>query len=141
MLAGSSSQPAEGVKGRDSLVDGQHESNSLAPKGKFAGDASASKAVSTEEEGSPSPEAPAVPKGQRGKRSSRKRAASVLWGSPAANDSSAPAHHALLEPRSHEPAAPVTEAKLEDTLDNDEAIARALAGAFSKTNLCAVHPN
>jgi hypothetical protein len=131
MLAGSSSQPAEGVKGRDTPADGQHESNNLAPKEKLAGGASASKAVSSKEEGLPSPEALAIPKGQRGKRSSRKRAASVLWGSPAPDDSSAQAHHALSEPRCHEPAAPVVEAKLEDTLDNDEAIARALAGAFS----------
>ena len=131
MLAGSSSQPAEGVKGSDNLANGQHESNNFAPEEKLAGGASASKAVSTGEEGSPSPEVPAIPKGQRGKRSSRKRAASVLWGSPAPDDSSVPAHHALSEPRSHEAAAPVVEAKLEDTLDNDEAIARALAGAFS----------
>lgn len=134
MLAGSSSQPAESVKIRDTPADGQHERKILAPKERLEGGPSASKAVSTEEEGSPSPEAPAIPKGQRGKRSSRKRAASVLWGSPAPDDSSAPAHHALSEPRIHKPAAPVAEAKLEDMLDNDEAIARALAGPFSKTD-------
>ncbi len=80
------------------------------------------------DEGLPSPEAPTVPKGQRGKRSSRKRAASVLWGSSDAEERSAPAGKAESPAGVDHSAAPAPEAKPEDILNNDEAIARALAG-------------
>lgn len=83
------------------------------------------------DEGVASPEAPAVPKGQRGKRSSRKRAASVLWGSSDAEDRSAPAGRSEAVAGMDASAAPVPAAKPEDTLDNDAAIARALAGESS----------
>lgn len=73
-------------------------------------------------------ESPAVPKCQRGKRSTRKRAASVAWGSSDLDDSSSSAQKAESAPREKAAAAPAAEAKPEDMLDNDEAIARALAG-------------
>ena len=86
---------------------------------------SPARAAAALDEGVSSPEAPTVPKGQRGKRSSRKRAASVLWGSSDAEERSAPAGKAESVDHS---AAPAPEAKPEDILNNDEAIARALAG-------------
>jgi len=73
-------------------------------------------------------ESPAVPKCQRGKRSTRKRAASVAWGSSDLDDSSSSAQKAESAPREEGAAAPAAEAKPEDMLDNDEAIAKALAG-------------
>ena len=85
-------------------------------------------AVAALDEGVSSPEAPTVPKGQRGKRSSRKRAASVLWGSSDAEERSAPAGRRESAAGAEHPAAPAPEAKPEDILNNDEAIARALAG-------------
>ena len=82
-------------------------------------------------EGVASPEAPAIPRGQRGKRSSRKRAASVLWGSSDAEERSAPAGRSESVAGVETSAAAISEAKPEDTLDNDAAIARALAGKSS----------
>ena len=92
---------------------------------------SPAKAVSATVEYVASPEAPTVPKGQRGKRSGRKRAASVLWGSSSsdAEDRSAPAIRSEAAAREENSAAMGQEAKPEDILNNDEAIARALAGA------------
>ena len=80
------------------------------------------------DQGLSSPEAPTVPKGQRGKRSSRKRAASVLWGSSDAEERSAPAGKSESAAGAEDSAAPGSEGKPEDILNNDEAIARALAG-------------
>ena len=91
---------------------------------------SPAKAVNATDEYAASPEAPVIPKGQRGKRSSRKRAASVLWGSSSsdAEDRSAPAVRSETATRAENSAAFVPEAKPDDIVNNDEAIARALAG-------------
>lgn len=75
----------------------------------------------------PSPEALSIPKGQRGKRSTRKRSASLLWGSPGANASSEPDHGAASALRA-KGAASAAKVCPGNQLDNDEAIARALAG-------------
>ncbi len=70
----------------------------------------------------------AVPKGQRGKRTMRKRAASHSWASEDAADSPATATNAGAPHAAQQPGTAAGEEPQNDQLDNDEAIARALAG-------------
>ena len=71
----------------------------------------------------------AVPKGQRGKRTMRKRAASRHWASEIAQDSSAAANKAgAAHDAPQHPQTAAGEEPRDIELDNDEAIARALAG-------------